>query len=84
MAAFPGELQTPFGLLAPYCGAPPTPAELAGRWNLDPFLIVCLILLAALYAACVPTSGPRLPAWRRAAFHCGWILAALALISPLC
>lgn len=36
--------------LAPYCGAAPTPAELSGRWNLDPFLLLSLGGLAIAYA----------------------------------
>ena len=34
----------------PYCGAAPAPAELLGRWNLDP------VLLVALGALALPTS----------------------------
>jgi putative membrane protein len=70
-----------------YCGAPPTPVALAGRWNLDPVLIGALLLILLGYAL---ASEPRLagrwprPAWRRASFYAGWTLGALALISPLC
>lgn len=75
-------LRTPFGLLAPYCGEPPSPSGLLHRWNLDPVLIAVLALIAAIYfgrARSVRESG-----WRRAAFHVGWVTAVLALISPLC
>jgi putative membrane protein len=64
---------------APYCGAPPSPASLAGRWNLDPVLVAVLLACLAAYLALVRTDR-----WRRAAFVGGWALGALALISPLC
>ena len=68
-------------VLTPYCGAPPTPANLAARWNLDPVLITCLFLLAGAYLVGARRS---LPLWRRGAFMAGWLLASLALVSPLC
>ena len=67
--------------LTPYCGAPPTPATLAARWNLDPVLIACLLLLAGAYLVRTRRS---LPLWRRGMFMAGWLLASLALVSPLC
>ena len=60
----------------PYCGAPPDPGHLAGRWNLDPVLLVCLLLVTV---ACVGIAGER----KRLAAG-GWAVAALALVSPLC
>jgi len=60
----------------PYCGAPPDPAVLLGRWNLDP------VLLAAL-AVCVGVHVAFAPRTRRLA-AAGWMVAALALVSPLC
>jgi putative membrane protein len=70
----------------PYCGAPPSPATLATRWNLDPLLLgaLALVLLAylALTAWGAPTGAFR--TWRRIAFAGGWTVAALALTSPLC
>lgn len=67
-------------LFLPYCGAPPTAATLLGRWNLDPRLIVGLLLGAAIYA------GTRQRRWNRSFtwFAAGWTVTALALISPLC
>ena len=73
----------------PYCGLPPAPPELWQRWNFDPFLISCLIVIAAIYAAAT------VPAWSQgrsesisptesAAFYSGWAITAAALISPLC
>jgi putative membrane protein len=63
----------------PYCGAPPVPGELLGRFNGDPILITALILVAALHVRSVaPDRG------RRAAAVGGWLVAAVALVSPLC
>ena len=35
--------------LTPYCGAPPSPTTLLTRWNLDPVLIVALLVILAAY-----------------------------------
>lgn len=67
---------------APYCGAPPGPASLLFRWNLDPLLLAALA--AALVAYAVLGRRAPLPPWRRAFFYAGWALGAAALISPLC
>ena len=66
----------------PYCGAPPSPESLAGRWNLDPLLLLALIAVLGLYLVGARKAGlaPR----RRAAFIAGWAVAVLALVSPLC
>ncbi len=62
----------------PYCGLPPVPGELLARFNLDPILILALLLLAATHLYMVGT--------RRQRFYAatGWCLAAAALLSPLC
>jgi putative membrane protein len=63
----------------PYCGLPPVPGALLGRFNDDPVLIVLLCLFAAAHiVAIVDDRG------RRAAAIAGWLVAAVALISPLC
>ena len=62
----------------PYCGAPPDPGELLSRFNLDPVLMVILAALAVAHL--INTSTVRL----RAAAACGWAIAAVALLSPLC
>lgn len=77
-----------FGSL-PYCGAPPSPATLASRWNADPVLIVALVagLAFALWRGDRPASGGRRwreRPWRLAALIAGWSVLALALTSPLC
>jgi putative membrane protein len=62
----------------PYCGAPPLPPELLSRFNLDPVLIVILAALAV--AQLINTNTPR----ARLAVACGWLVAAAAVLSPLC
>ncbi|MBV8755200.1 MAG: cytochrome c oxidase assembly protein [Hyphomicrobiales bacterium] len=64
----------------PYCGAPPVPGSVV--WNTDPILAAVLIACAALYAIGVR----RKPVGYReqALFWSGWLLTALALVSPLC
>jgi putative membrane protein len=64
----------------PYCGAPPVPGSVA--WNTDPILAAVLIAFAAFYAVGAsrrPTTGRE-----QVCFWSGWLLAALALVSPLC
>jgi putative membrane protein len=62
-----------------YCGTPPVPGALIGRFNLDPILIASLISIALIHA------GWR---WRSAQSVgvplAGWAIATAALISPLC
>ncbi len=62
----------------PYCGLPPLPGELLTRVNLDPVLIIALLVfgIGHFYSA---TSGPRAPC-----AACGWGIAAAAFVSPLC
>jgi putative membrane protein len=64
---------------SPYCGAPPSPASLVARWNLDPILFAALMACLVAYLVAV-----RAEPWRKAAFVGGWALGALALVSPLC
>ena len=67
-------------LPVPYCGSPPSPGELLGRFNLDPVLITTLLVLACIHVYAIPESNRR----GRAHTACGWLVAALALVSPLC
>jgi putative membrane protein len=62
----------------PYCGSPPSPEELLGRFNLDPVLIGALFAVAAIHYAA--GNDRRV----RAFAICGWVTAAIAFISPLC
>lgn len=66
----------------PYCGTPPTPAELLVRWNLDPILLTALAAVIALYAWGSRRSSLNIN--QRRWFYAGWGLTALALVSPLC
>ena len=71
----------------PYCGPPPSPDSLPAIWNLDPVLIACLVAFAGLYT--LGDSRNRraefpFSAGERLAFYAGWLIAALALVSPLC
>jgi len=70
----------------PYCGAPPVPDAILGRWNLDPVLIIVLVALALAFEAGVRATERYAPAQpgRRRYFYVGWAIAAVALISPLC
>lgn len=68
------------GQVIPYCGLPPQPGELLARWNLDPVLIGALATAWVAYA--YAASRWKWP--RASAFHLGWALTALFLISPLC
>jgi putative membrane protein len=67
----------------PYCGMPPSPAELFSRWNLDPVLIACLVGAAVLY-----TLGARrqraVSRYQCLLFYAGWFVTSAALVSPLC
>lgn len=61
----------------PYCGVAPTPADLVGRWNLDPILIAAL-------AAMLGLSVIRLRDKRRLWAVAGVAALAIIFISPLC
>jgi len=62
----------------PYCGLPPLPGELLGRFNLDPVLIVALCALAGLHLVRAERGLAR------ASAAAGWCVAVAAFISPLC
>jgi putative membrane protein len=71
----------------PYCGAPPVPADIWRRWNLDPLLIAALLAPLIAYAIGARLGRDALSrptARRQALFYGGWILGAAALVSPLC
>lgn len=63
----------------PYCGAPPLPGELLGRFNLDAVLVLALTAALLLHVGSARRDGR--PATSVAA---GWGLAAVAFASPLC
>lgn len=63
----------------PYCGAAPIPATIWARFNIDPVLIMALVLLAGAHMIITRRSRPsRLP------LVAGWAVLAWALVSPLC
>lgn len=71
----------------PYCGAPPDPATLFSRWNLDPVLLATLLALALGYAVISANAGLEPAAKRRDRrvwFYGGWLIGSAALTSPLC
>lgn len=68
----------------PYCGAAPHPAELLARWNLDPWLLLALAVVAGAYAL---GDGRRADRGQLRLFVSGWVmpmpdddLLALALV----
>ena len=66
------------GQVVPYCGLPPVPAELLQRFNLDPLLVLVLAGCATAHLLRIPRSDSRTPA------AIGWMIAAIAFMSPLC
>jgi putative membrane protein len=64
--------------LIPYCGVPPLPGEILRRFNLDPVLIGCLLLLAVSHVRAMRRSDVA------GYVAAGWLVAAAAFISPLC
>jgi putative membrane protein len=62
----------------PYCGAPPNPGALLTRFNIDPILIIALGLLLWAHLQLARNSRARSFALG------GWLVAAVAFISPLC
>jgi putative membrane protein len=65
---------------APYCGLPPIPAEVWSRFNWDPILIGTLIAALGVNLFLLR----RQPSPRRVSAIAGWLVAAGALLSPLC
>jgi putative membrane protein len=65
----------------PYCGSAPVPGELLARFNLDPKLIIVLSVIGAwqLMAIHRRGGGPN-----TVCAASGWLIAAAALLSPLC
>lgn len=63
-------------ILGSYCGTAPDAATWYWRWNTDLFLVVLLILSAAIFT--------RLPARRRSSGIVATIVLGIAFLSPLC
>ena len=71
----------------PYCGTPPLPEAIWGRWNLNPVLVAVLIAGLVAYLAGERVLADRSGHSRRgetALFMVGWLLLSLTLVSPLC
>jgi putative membrane protein len=62
----------------PYCGSPPVPGALLERFNLDPRLLVALLLIAAIHIGSATGRRGRVRA------TAGWLIATVAFVSPLC
>jgi len=60
----------------PYCGAGPSPAEIWGRWNLDPLLLGALALTSAWLWVAAPT--------RRGLAFAAVAVLLVGFVSPLC
>lgn len=69
-----------FSFVSSYCGFPPTPDTLWGRWNFDPLLLAALGIIAA-YGG---WSLRRAPAGRKWAFAAAWMLSVILFVSPVC
>lgn len=61
-----------------YCGSPPLPDNLWGRWNMDPWLIAVMVLVVAVFTAQPATRT------QRQAFFCAMGVLVVIFISPLC
>ena len=67
----------------PYCGAAPLPEQLLSRFNLDPVLIISLVLFCAWQSWSIYRRGDD--ARHHHAFSlAGWLIACAAFVSPLC
>jgi len=63
--------------MVPYCGAAPVPGQLFTRWNLDPVLLACLVIVSWAHLQ-------KLAGRQRSVAASGWAVATLAFISPIC
>lgn len=68
----------PATLSTSYCGSPPLPDDLWGRWNFDPWLIGTMLLVTAYCFVRTSMPGER---WQ---FACGKSVLCLVFVSPLC
>lgn len=68
----------PVTLSTIYCGQPPLPDDLWGRWNFDPWLIGAMLLCTIWYMLRPSRQEERLQ------FACGMSVLCLVFVSPLC
>ncbi|MGQ3095668.1 MAG: cytochrome c oxidase assembly protein [Roseateles sp.] len=66
----------------PYCGEAPGPEAWLSRWNLDPVLGACLLLLAV--ALWRPAPGPFATTGQRCSLRLAWAAVVVLYVSPLC
>ncbi|WP_264053845.1 cytochrome c oxidase assembly protein [Rhodopseudomonas palustris] len=71
-------------MIEPYCGSAPLPAELIGRWNLDPALIAALVVGSSAHIGMVTQSSQATSRKAYVAPLLGWALLAVLFVSPLC
>lgn len=71
-----------------HTGEPLAPHDLWGAWQWTPSIVVPLLIAGALYVAGVARlwthgTGRGIRRWEAASFGTGWLVLALALLSPL-
>lgn len=74
------DIASAFSFDMSYCGPPPSPDTLWGRWNFDPVLLAGLLCVLGLAAFALRGAELR----RQLAFGGAWGIAALLFISPIC
>ncbi|RAI42849.1 cytochrome c oxidase assembly protein [Rhodoplanes roseus] len=90
LAAQPGSFAGPAEPLLALCLAgvtAVTPATVSSAWSLAPATLLPVLILPALYLSAVVArrrEGAAPPAWRAGLFAAGWLLLAVAVVSPLC
>lgn len=62
-----------------YCGPPPVPEDLWGRWNFDPVLLAVGVIAVGVFLF-VHERSP----WQRTSFFAGMAILGVIFISPLC
>tara|TARA_R110002124_G_scaffold16882_7_gene71469 strand:+ start:30722 stop:31486 length:765 start_codon:yes stop_codon:yes gene_type:complete len=65
--------------LMTYCGPPPLPDDIWGRWNLDPVLLAVMAICTGLFLV-----NRSMTTRERASFVAGMAVLAIIFVSPLC
>jgi putative membrane protein len=88
-AVAPALVDGPGTRVAAAAGAPITPPDVWTAWVWDPFVLIGLVVAAAVYARGLRTywrrvgTGRGVRVWQAAAYACGLAALVLALVSPL-